>query len=309
MFKYLSVFMLTVACLGATTGAVRAEQASDAVVLLKSGKTTVTKTDVDRSIERIPEEDRAAFMTSARRMRQLLDTIYYVKAAAADARANDLDKSPEIQARIEDAVNGVLAQAEIERRIASVKEPNFEEAADEYYKAHQDQYKQAEHLLAAHILISTQERSKEEALARAKKVRALASEGRNFGELAREYSDDPASAQRGGWLRPFPRGGMVKPFDDAAFAMKPGEISDIVESQFGYHIIYLKDRIPGGVAPFDAVKDKIIAQLRKDFRKQVQEDYLVQLRDAPDIQVNEEAIQSLVVPISSLPVKEKEPKN
>jgi peptidyl-prolyl cis-trans isomerase D len=84
-----------------------------------------------------------------------------------------------------------------------------------------------------------------------------------FAELARKNSDDPGSAERGGDLDYFGRGAMVKPFDDAVFAMKPGEISNVVESDFGYHIIQLTGQRGGEKKSFDAVRAEIEAEVKK----------------------------------------------
>ena len=97
---------------------------------------------------------------------------------------------------------------------------------------------------ASHILISHKDaprarvtRTKEEARKLAEQVLAEVKKGGDFGQLAAKYSDDPGSKQREGKLGSFSRRRMVKPFADAAFALKPGETSDLVETPFGYHII------------------------------------------------------------------------
>lgn len=103
-----------------------------------------------------------------------------------------------------------------------------------------------ESIVARHILVSYKggmraaayiTRSKAEARARAEEARQLALSGEDFGELAREYSDDPGSAPDGGNLGRFNRGQMVPAFSDAAFKLNPGGISDVVESDFGFHVI------------------------------------------------------------------------
>lgn len=101
-------------------------------------------------------------------------------------------------------------------------------------------------IAARHVLVSFQganraapyiTRSREEAFALASELRDRALAGEDFGELAREHSDDRGSAQEGGDLGEFTRGQMVKAFSDAAFSLEPGGVSEVIESEFGFHVI------------------------------------------------------------------------
>ncbi len=98
----------------------------------------------------------------------------------------------------------------------------------------------------------------------AKEVRAKAANNpENFASLAKQYSDDKVSAERGGDLGFFAKEQMVKPFSDAAFKLKPGTVSEVVVTDFGNHIIYVTDKAQAGVQPYEKMKDEIKAYLEQ----------------------------------------------
>jgi peptidyl-prolyl cis-trans isomerase C len=119
---------------------------------------------------------------------------------------------------------------------------------------------------AEHIILISQptdtEQQKQDRLARMEMIRKMAVSGKNFGELAREYSQDNTAA-RGGDLGYFPRGMMVKPFEDAAFALKKGQISNIVETQFGLHLIKCLDRKPARTIRYEEAESRIDMMLKQ----------------------------------------------
>ena len=138
----------------------------------------------------------------------------------------------------------------------------------QYYEENVARYTEAEERRASHILIKADKDMPAADRAAAKsKAEALLAEVRKaparFAELARKNSSDTGSAAQGGDLDFFIRGAMVKPFEDAAYAMKQGEISNLVESEFGYHIIQLTGQRGGERRPFDTVRAEIEAQVRK----------------------------------------------
>jgi peptidyl-prolyl cis-trans isomerase D len=143
-----------------------------------------------------------------------------------------------------------------------------EDELRKYYTENASRYTQAEERRASHILIKAE---KDQSAADRSKAKARAEDllqqvrkaPQAFAELARKNSDDTGSAARGGDLDFFGRGAMVKPFEDAAFSMKPGEISNLVESDFGFHIITLVATRGGQVQPFEAVRADIETEVRK----------------------------------------------
>ncbi len=175
-------------------------------------------------------------------------------------KANDtLFRTPE-QATIEYVVLDLAALS------AGVLVP--EDDLRKYYTENASRYTAAEERRASHILIKAEagmsgadrQKAKERAealLAQARKAPA------SFAELARKNSDDPGSAAKGGDLEFFGRGAMVKPFDNAVFAMKVGEIGNLIETDFGFHVITLTAVRGGEKKPFEAVRAEIEAEVRK----------------------------------------------
>lgn len=145
--------------------------------------------------------------------------------------------------------------------------------AQGFYDGNPDKFSQPEKVRASHILITVEPQADEAKKAEARKqieaVQARLSKGEDFAALAKEVSKCP-SAAKGGDLGFFPRGQMVPAFDEAAFALKVGEVSGVVETQFGYHLIKLAERQPASTVPFADVKDRLIQYLRQQkVREQV----------------------------------------
>ncbi len=138
------------------------------------------------------------------------------------------------------------------------------EELESYYRQNFNRYSTPEQRNARHILIKTSAEDTEDILSekriQAEQVLELARSGEDFAELAKQFSEGP-TGPKGGELGSFTRGRMVKPFEDAAFSLNEGEISDIVETQFGFHIIKLEKIEPAYTRTLEEVKDEIEAQI------------------------------------------------
>ncbi len=194
---------------------------------------------------------------------------------AAEAQKADLDKKPETQSQLEFQRTNILAGAEFQNLQQTINIP----AADiqTYYDAHKSEF---ESVTARHILIRVKgapmpglpgkpELSDEEAKAKAAAIRKRITGGEDFAKIAKEESDDTSSGEKGGDLGEFKKGSMVPPFEAAAFALKVGDVSEPVQSPFGYHIIQVQKHDTKSLAE---LKDQIVAQLKPDLARKAAED-------------------------------------
>ena len=158
-----------------------------------------------------------------------------------------------------------LAQAYVEKKIRPTVHVT-EADAKAFYDANPDMFSQPEAVHARHILFKAapdaDEATKKAAREKAEKARQRALAGEDFAALARELSEGP-SAKNGGDLGFFEKSQMVAPFAEAAFALQPGQISDVVETRFGYHVIKVEEHRPAGQRSFDEVKDQLMRYLEE----------------------------------------------
>ena len=160
---------------------------------------------------------------------------------------------------------GMAIQQLIDKEVGD-KVKISDEESKQYYDTHPEFFKQPEQVNASHILIKVDENASEAQKAEARKkiqeVQQKLQKGEDFATLAKTYSEGP-SAPQGGNLGYFRRGQMVKPFEDAAFKLKPGETSDIVETRFGYHLIKVIDKQPEKTLAYAEIKDRLNELLKK----------------------------------------------
>ncbi|MBU1626851.1 peptidylprolyl isomerase [bacterium] len=141
---------------------------------------------------------------------------------------------------------------------------------EEYYNSHIDEYKQEEEVHARHILFKVEKDAKDSdanAKKQAEEILAKIKKGEDFIELAKKYSQEPGADKSGGELGWFGRGRMVKPFEEKAFSMKVGEVSDIVKTDFGYHIIKVEGKKEAGTKSLSEVKEMIASSLKREMAK------------------------------------------
>lgn len=191
---------------------------------------------------------------------------YAAKVSPTDADIDAYYKAHEAEFRAPEqaTIDYVVLDLAVLKKGIAVPEDDLKK----YYTENASRYTAAEERRARHILIKADRAAAPDVKQKAKaRAEALLADARKnpagFAELAKKNSDDPGSAAQGGDLDFFGRGAMVKPFEDAAFAMKPGEIGNVVESDFGYHVIQLEAIRGGEKKPFEAVRAAIEDEVRQ----------------------------------------------
>jgi len=205
--------------------------------------------------------------------RQVAEQLVSLKTLAQEARKRKLDQDPAYKAQLAFQAENLLAGLLYRDLSTNLK---LDEAdVRKYYDGHPNEY---ERVKARHILIRTKgapspavkaELTDEEALAKAKALRARIVAGEDFGAIAKAESDDSGSGKNGGELDFFGHGQMVPPFEQAAFAAPVGQITEPVKSQFGYHLILVEKH---ETKTFDEVRGEIEKKIRPELAKKAVDD-------------------------------------
>ncbi len=224
-------------------------------VVLIVGENKMTAGDFNDFVAQLPPE--VQMMARGPQKRRVAEDLVKLKLLAGEAAKKGMDQTPKFKKQMELMRENALAGA----FFAEVM-PTLVSEADikKYYEEHKQQFERA---TARHILIAVggeKNISDEAARTRALEIqKQLTAKPDDFAAIARAESADPGSKDDGGDLPPFPRGQMVKEFDEAAFSLPENQISAPIKTRFGYHIIQVKKR---DNPPLEDVKDDIIEQLR-----------------------------------------------
>ena len=243
---------------------------SHAEVLVQGAGLSITSQDVVADSLKVPEEARKAALAKADTVSQVAVSLFARRALADEARQLGLDKSDQAIAALNVARDRILSDAYLARLDAKTQPDDavLNGLALNLYKAEPQRFKVPEEVQVRHILISS---IQPDARAKAAEVLAKLQAGGDFQALAKELSADTGSAAKGGDLGSFGRGKMVPPFEAAAFALQaPGDLSDLVETQFGFHILQLVEKKPERQRSFEEVQEAlrrdVLAKARSEAR-------------------------------------------
>ena len=226
-------------------------------VIITAGTVQVHKSEFEGALKTLPAEYQQFAQGPGKR--QFAEDYVRMKLLAAEGLKAGMDKDPEVLSQLALMRENLIAQAQIKKMDASMKVSD--EELQKYYEAHKADY---EEVKARHILIAfkgspaaqagKKELTEDEAKAKAEAIRKEVAGGADFATVAKRESDDTGSGAQGGDLGSFGHGQMVPEFEKAAFEAKPGEITPVIRTQYGYHIIQVQEH---NYTPFAGVKATI----------------------------------------------------
>jgi len=288
-----TVLLVLSACVGckraeetATTGGTVAPPAERGEVVARYQGRELTSTELLKELERLPAPSRV-YLTQPERRKQFVDNLIMNDLLYREGQRAGLEKDPEIERQVEDLRKRLVVQR-VMRKYQEAPTITDEDVRV-YYEANPNLYSTTQ-VAASHILVKEEES--------AKQIRAeLAQHPDRFAALATEKSTDTGSAKKGGDLGLFGQGRMVPEFDQVAFSLKPGEISEPVKTRYGYHIILVTERKEGERKPLEQVKEQIRTTLRNQRLQGQVDGHFAELKKGADVKIDEEALSRVTIPV------------
>lgn len=243
------------------------------VLAVVNGK-EITQVDLDLTVKKFPKE-RQGYLETEMGKKQLLEEIISFELIYNYAKDNNMEDDSIYIKQLEMAKKEILTQTTIAKVMQEVSVTDKE--VEDYYNVNKENFKDAETVNAKHILVESEEKAKEIALE--------INSGITFEDAAKKYSSCP-SKEQGGSLGNFSKGQMVPEFEEAAFALEIGKLSEPVKTQFGYHLIKVEEKSQGSIKSFEEVKNSIkskILQERQSFKytefnKDLRKKYSVEIK-------------------------------
>lgn len=263
-------------------------------LIAKQGKAEVWAIDVDAHLASMPQKDRAGFIDSPKRIQQLLSHLLLRRNLALEAKELGLENDPVVQRELMQAAEIVLMRRRLDHIREHTAVPDLEQLAKEKFLANRDQYKSRETVTVAHVLLDTKERTDADAVAQLKQMKADVAAGKTtIEELAKANSDDPGVSSNQGVYENYDPSAFVPEFALAVQNLaNPGDLSDPVKTEFGYHLIQLRSRIAGHPYTWEEVKDRLIAAEGETFLRKAQAGHVDKLKSLP-VEASEESVGPL----------------
>ncbi len=264
-----------------TTGGSKSNGKKEGAVLAEVNSGSITTGDFERELKNLPEYLKTMADTPKGRT-EMLDTMVIRELILQQASKDGLDKSAEIEEKMQDLKKRLIVESFLKKKVETESKVSDDDMK-KFYEQNKDKFKSGEQIKASHILVKTEKEAKD--------ILTQLKSGGKFEELAQKNSIDSSSA-KGGDLGWFGKGNMVPAFEKAALALKEGQISDVVKSDFGFHIIKLTGKRPAGIRPFEEVKEQIKGAIMPSKQQEVFQKIKEELKKSAKITIKEDVLKS-----------------
>ncbi|MBC7958889.1 MAG: peptidylprolyl isomerase [Vallitaleaceae bacterium] len=239
----------------------------------------ITKQEMINIIKNLPQQQAAEVATQEGRIR-LLEEMVAGELLYLEAVEQHFEDEDAFKKTMEDAKRGLLQRYAIQRLLKDVTATDEEISA--YYEKNKSQFLSSEQVRARHILVALEEEGH--------KIKGEIEGGLDFSEAASKYSTCP-SKERGGDLGVFSKGRMVPEFEDVAFALEIGELSELVKTQFGYHLIMVDEKHAASEKSLEEVSSQLYQIVVQEKQADLYEGKLAQLKGKYRVELNLEALK------------------
>jgi peptidyl-prolyl cis-trans isomerase C len=268
-------------------------------VLVTMDGDKITLEEFNKALDKIPMNMKM-LVASQTGKRNYLDTLITKRLLLREAKKDKIDSDKEFLDRLDEIKDQLLMESLLKKKLTMDGKITDDELK-KYYDAHKEEFKKDGEINTRHILVKTEDE--------AKQILAKVQKGDDFADLAKKYSIDPSARASGGEIGFHPRGTLVPEYEAAAFKLKKvGQVTGIVKTQFGYHIIKLEGMKPPTYVPFEEVKDFIKQKIGQEKQKELFEKYVEDLKKAAKITVNEQMLKDEEKPAKTGPSEKPEAK-
>ena len=266
---------------GSPTSGSKPEAKQEGQVLAEVNGGKITTGDFSRELKNLPDYLKAMADTPQGR-KEMLDTMVIRELILQQASKDGVDKGPEIEEKLRDLKKRLIVEAFLKKKVEAESQVSDADL-QKFYEQNKDKFKSGAQMKASHILVKTEKEAKD--------ILARIKAGGNFEELAKKSSVD-SSAAKGGDLGWFGQGTMVPAFEKAAMGLKEGQVSDVVKSDFGFHIIKLTGKRPAGVRPFEEVKEQIKGAILPSKQQEIFQKIKEDLKKTAKITIKEDVLNA-----------------
>jgi len=245
-------------------------------ILASFGGQTITLGEFDQLWEQVPEDYKLQLDKSI-----VLDQMISEKLLIQETKNIGLEEDKDVLEQIKKMTEQILVQALIEKEILNKVKVKDEEVL-EYYEQNKDSFTEKEQVHLYNILLETEEE--------AQNILEQLKAGEDFSEIAIEKSTGPSAVQ-GGDLGYLTKGTIIPEIEEVVFALEVEELSEVIKTDFGFHILKITEKKPETVKTFEEVKEDIIQTLLPIKQKEAFENFLEELKGKTEIEINEEALQ------------------